>query len=604
MALTSILMVSYHTGAVLRHGIALALAQEGLAELIMVNNGNPPEAEAYLRALERQQPAFRLITGQGNIGFAAGCNRAAEAATGEFLLLLNPDCLLPARVLPRLTEALEHTPQAMLAAPLLLNPDGSEQRGGRRALLTPDTALGEMMHAFRRGAPRLNLHHLPPPEHTVEVPAVSGACMAIRRRDYQALGGMDERYFLHVEDLDLCLRVYRGGGKILCVPEVKVVHWRSTSNTPSRFVERCKRDGFLRYFHAHYPQLPPWKKLALQGGIHARYAARCLMPHRLRSDRAARCGRQVLRFLEAAAAPAVTEKLGGMPILVTGATSQIGPFLLGRLVKARAEIHALTRETFHFNTLESVHWLNGDLASLASLPRCAAVIHCAPLWLLEAALPAFARAGVKRIIAFGSTSVFTKAHSSDAYERAVALRLSQAEARCKDRCSELGIDLTLLRPTLIYGLGTDRNVSRLAGSIRRGGWLLVYPPASGLRQPVHGDDLAAAALQALASDAARNKAYNLGGGETLSFMAMAQRIAQVLGKKLRVVKLPFLPWLLDGVGGILHNIGIHTSGLSGAMIRRMNENLNFPSVEAAADFAYAPRPFLRAGKHDLGMEDS
>ena len=179
MALCSIVMVSYHTGPVLFIAVKSALRQPQLADLIVVDNGNPPDVLASLQQLALSEPRLRILTGHGNIGFAAACNLGAKEVTAEFLLLLNPDCLLPPDALTNMMDGFKEMPEAMLAGCWLQNPDGSEQRGGRRQLLTPLTALSESLalHRFIK-VNRLNNYQSPMPTATHEVPAISGGSCA------------------------------------------------------------------------------------------------------------------------------------------------------------------------------------------------------------------------------------------------------------------------------------------------------------------------------------------------------------------------------------------------------------------------------------------
>jgi nucleoside-diphosphate-sugar epimerase len=191
-----------------------------------------------------------------------------------------------------------------------------------------------------------------------------------------------------------------------------------------------------------------------------------------------------------------------------------------------------------------------------------------------------------RLVAFSSTSRFTKARSPDPAERAVAARLAEGEARVEAFCADAGVAWTVLRPTLIYAEGLDRNVSRLAGLARRFGVLPLSGRGQGLRQPVHADDLAVAAVEALGREAAFGRAYDLPGGETLSYRAMAERVFAGLGRTPRILSVPKPVWraglavaapLLPGVGA--------------AMGERMDQDLAFDGAAAARDLGWSPRPF-------------
>jgi nucleoside-diphosphate-sugar epimerase len=214
------------------------------------------------------------------------------------------------------------------------------------------------------------------------------------------------------------------------------------------------------------------------------------------------------------------------------------------------------------------------------------VLSLSPIWLLPAALPALHAAGLERLVVFSSTSRFTKSASPDAAEREVARHLAGAEAAVTAFCEGRGVRWTILRPTLIYAEGQDANVSRLAALIRRFGVLPLYGRGDGRRQPVHADDLAAAALAALDGPAAANRAFDLPGGETLTYRAMCERIFAGLGRRPRILSLPPPLWragfalaapLLPGAGA--------------AMGARMAEDLVFDAAPARRALRWSPRPF-------------
>lgn len=266
------------------------------------------------------------------------------------------------------------------------------------------------------------------------------------------------------------------------------------------------------------------------------------------------------------------------PILVAGATSLIGGFLLER---AKAEGRAVTPLS-----RRPGRGVAADLTRPHSLPAAERMICLTPLWLLAPALPALADGGLRRLVAFSSTSRFTKAASPAAEERAVADKLARAEADLVEICAARGIAWTVLRPTLIYVEGADRNVSRLAELIRRFGLLPLSGDGRGRRQPVHADDLAAAALAALDCAAAENRAYDLPGGETLTYRHMCERLFEALGRPPRILAAP--PWAWRAAFALA---GPLLPGATAAMGARMAEDLVFDAEPARRDFGYAPRPF-------------
>lgn len=219
------------------------------------------------------------------------------------------------------------------------------------------------------------------------------------------------------------------------------------------------------------------------------------------------------------------------------------------------------------------------------------VIMCAPIWLLTPQLlDRLADLGMKRLVAFSSTSIFTKDDSTEAAERAVAKDLLAGEKAVMEVCPARGVAWTILRPTLIYDEGKDENVSRIASMVRKLGFFPVCRPASGLRQPVHACDLARAALQVQSARVTFDKSYNLSGGESLAYRVMVERVFAALGRK------PLILPLGEGVWRFLFRVkGMFQPGQQLRnninMVLRMNRDLWFDHTPAARDFGYAPRPF-------------
>ena len=260
----SVVVVSYYTGPLLQRCLAATLAQPEVGELIVVDNGNWARTRDDLDALARADARLRVVTGHGNIGFAAACNRGVAASARPYVLILNPDAVPASGAIGTLlTEATRAEPEGFwLAGGRLLNADGTEQAGARRRTLTPWRAMVEMARLDRL-APRhpyfqrFNAHDEPCPGRTTRIPTVSGAFFMMPRSAWDAAGGMDEGFFLHVEDVDLCLRFGRAGGAVLYVPAAEVVHGRSSSRSNRIRVERWKAQSLSRYFRRHFRGVYP-----------------------------------------------------------------------------------------------------------------------------------------------------------------------------------------------------------------------------------------------------------------------------------------------------------------------------------------------------------
>ena len=197
----SVVIVNFNAGAYLAAAVESLLAQDQPPlEIIVIDNAS---ADASLDALpEVSAKTLRLQRLDHNSGFAAACNLGLRMARGELILLLNPDCRLYPGALAAMRQALEEHDDAGLTGARLLNPDGSPQRGSRRDIPTPWTIFCEVLqlHRLMPRHPRFrsfNRHLEPLPEEPEVVPAVSGACMLMRRKALSEAGQLDDGYFLH-----------------------------------------------------------------------------------------------------------------------------------------------------------------------------------------------------------------------------------------------------------------------------------------------------------------------------------------------------------------------------------------------------------------------
>jgi len=248
----SVVMVVYMTGEALAQSLDCVLADPLVDELVVVDNGSEPAEAERLRALAARDDRVVLKTGHGNVGFARGANLGAATAKGDVLVFLNPDAFLQPGCVAALAREVEGRASPCLVGGRVLNADRTEQRGARRGEITPVSALLSMS-GLSKAAPALNRYEVhwegdALPAQAVPTPTISGACFCMRREDFDAVGGFDEGYFLHVEDVDLCWRVRQAGGEVLFHPKAEVVHIGGTSQTSPLKVEFHKGVGLARYF--------------------------------------------------------------------------------------------------------------------------------------------------------------------------------------------------------------------------------------------------------------------------------------------------------------------------------------------------------------------
>lgn len=272
----SAIVVSYYTGPLLARAIASLKHQPEIDEIIIVDNGNWDDA--VLNAADiggddgRDRPIdVHIISGQGNIGFSSACNLGARKAKFSHLLFLNPDAVMPQGSMATFLEGCqniedsdqedEHYKPWMMGVKLV-GSDGIEQSGARRHTLTPWRALVEATklyhiapkHPYFR---RFNMNNDPCPGEVCMVPVTSGACFLIPKQDYFQIDGMDENFFLHVEDIDFCLRFAKAGGRVFYNPNVEVMHFKGSSRTSKTSIEYYKTKGMQRYFAQHFTGVYP-----------------------------------------------------------------------------------------------------------------------------------------------------------------------------------------------------------------------------------------------------------------------------------------------------------------------------------------------------------
>ncbi|MGB3456416.1 MAG: glycosyltransferase family 2 protein [Litorimonas sp.] len=231
----SVIMVSYRTGPSLIGAVRAAAVDAD--EVIVVDNGNPPEARRALLRAVQDLDTVRLVQGHGNIGFARACNYGAALSHADHLLFLNPDTDIEPGAASALAEAGNGRIRPWIAGGLIVDDRGRELRGARRGELTP----GSVLSGFNRTGEPL-------PDGPVPMPTITGAMLMTDRASFRMLGGFDEAYFLHVEDIDLCRRARRAGGEVIFVPQARALHHGATSDVPPWRVEAHKLRGLLRYF--------------------------------------------------------------------------------------------------------------------------------------------------------------------------------------------------------------------------------------------------------------------------------------------------------------------------------------------------------------------
>jgi GT2 family glycosyltransferase len=188
-------------------------------EILIVDNGSTDETP---QKLPRDFPQIKFLRSEHNLGFAAGCNLAAKNSSGEFLLLLNSDARPAPDAVGKAVQFIRANSNCAVVGAQLLNADGLRQN----SIANLPTLATELLNKslLRRLAPK----KFPGKEQNFSAPAdvesVVGAFMLVRKKIWDELGGLDERYFFFFEETDFCLRARRNNYRVVFLPDVFVMH--------------------------------------------------------------------------------------------------------------------------------------------------------------------------------------------------------------------------------------------------------------------------------------------------------------------------------------------------------------------------------------------
>ncbi|HAJ36082.1 MAG TPA: glycosyltransferase family 2 protein [Chloroflexi bacterium] len=243
----SVIVLSYNTSELTLTCLGQFAADAVVAgwQVIVVDNGSQ---DGTASAVAREFPHVEIVRSEHNRGFAGGNNLGLAQARGEAIILMNSDVLAPFSTLAALPIFLAQHPEVGALSPRLLTSEGAPQA----------FAFGNdptLRYLLKRGLRRLSGSH---PLHDwavaspIEVDWVSGACMCVRRATMEQVGVLDDAFFLYFEDNDWCLRMRKGGWKVMYVPTFAVVHLGGRSEPERRTANRYYRDSLRYFYRKHY----------------------------------------------------------------------------------------------------------------------------------------------------------------------------------------------------------------------------------------------------------------------------------------------------------------------------------------------------------------
>jgi GT2 family glycosyltransferase len=255
VTVVSIVIVSFNARADLERCLeSLHAAPPATPHDIVVVDNASTDGSA---AAARRWPHATVIEVGSNVGFARANNIGINASGGANLLLLNSDTIVPPAAIDRLLAELERQPDVAVAGPRLVDGSGRAELSFGR-MIGPFNEFRQKRRAQSGAVDALTKERQYPDW-------VSGACLLVRRADAEAVGGLDERYFMYAEDVDFCAAIRARGRRILFFPDVEVVHLggRSAAAAPQA-TRAAYRRSQIAFYEKHHPGWAPLLKLYLR----------------------------------------------------------------------------------------------------------------------------------------------------------------------------------------------------------------------------------------------------------------------------------------------------------------------------------------------------
>jgi GT2 family glycosyltransferase len=237
-------------------------------EIVVVDNGSRDGSAEMVRT---RWPKVRLIETERNAGFAAANNRGIRATTGDLILLLNSDTVVPSGAIERLVDEIGKVPRCAAIGPRLVDPQG-ELEISFGAMLSPWNELRQKLLGLlyaRRVRWAIDLVRRRANAFR-EVDWISGACLLVRRQDALDAGLLDERFFLYGEDVDFCAALRARGRQVCFTPAAEVIHLRGRARAKApRESAAAYRESHLAFYAKHHPAWAPWLRwyLRLKGQL-------------------------------------------------------------------------------------------------------------------------------------------------------------------------------------------------------------------------------------------------------------------------------------------------------------------------------------------------
>lgn len=266
--LLSVILVNYKVPQLTIEAVRSVLASlrrvDGESEIIVLDNASGDDSMSRLRTAFAAEPRVKILESPTNGGFARGNNMAIAEACGDYLLLLNPDTLVGESTLADCLTFLRSHPEAGAVGPRLINQSGAMHPECKRGVPTLWNSFCRFTRLYRLAPHSACFNgyyqgHLSP-DAVQQVPVLTGAFLMLRRTIYEEVGGLDERYFMYGEDIDLCYTIERAGYHNYYLP-TPVLHYKGESELAAdrvRYEESFY--GAMRLFYLKHQGESWWSR--------------------------------------------------------------------------------------------------------------------------------------------------------------------------------------------------------------------------------------------------------------------------------------------------------------------------------------------------------
>lgn len=226
-------------------------------DIVVVDNASSDGSPKFIK---NNYPLVILILNDKNIGFSAANNKAINRTNSKYIMLINSDCQVYEGSIDNLIEFMEKNTDIGIVGPKIVNSDGSIQHSCRRFPSIMNAGFHTILTGIAPNNPFSRKYKLADVNRDIPfgVDWVSGSCMVIRREALKDTGGLDENYFMYVEDIDICYRMWQENWKVYYYPHCKIMHHigGSSGNQQVRASIRMQKSVFY-FFCKNYKR--SWK---------------------------------------------------------------------------------------------------------------------------------------------------------------------------------------------------------------------------------------------------------------------------------------------------------------------------------------------------------